>query len=163
MTTEQLAKAEMELCSKVLELYEKEQSEKLESIFATYKEIHKRYSDLAKEQDEALKRGLFIQWYSITEPNFLTGINEIDEKAEENIIDIIEEKIQEKSLDNELKWMLNYYANWEFVFERFKNRQGLAELISNRKDIPNNLIIDKIEMNKRGQMGKYWNSLNHLS
>jgi hypothetical protein len=81
-----------------------------------------------------LKRGLFIQWYACTEPNYLTGIEQLDEEAEKNIINIVEEKIQNNSLDSELKWMLNYYADWDYVFDRFKNREGLAELIANRTD-----------------------------
>lgn len=168
MTTEQLANTEFELYSSVHELYKIEQTEKLneklKSVFASYRQVHKHYSDLAKEQDEALKRGLFIQWYAITEPSYLTGIEELDEEAEKNIIDLVEEKIQNNSLDSELKWMLNYYTTWDYVFERFKNRKGLRQLIENRTDgLPLGLVIDKIAMNKRGQMGTYWNSLNNLT
>ena len=168
MTIEQLAKKETELYSTVLDLYEKEQTEehkeKLRAVYAAYKQVHKNYSELANEHDEALKRGLFIQWYAITEPNYLTGIEELDEIAEMRIIDIIEEKIQNNSLDTELTWMLNYYATWDFVFDRFKNRKGLEELIANRTDgLPTGLVIDKASMNKRGQMGTYWNSLNHFT
>lgn len=165
MTTEQLANIETELHSTVLQLYKKEQTEelneKLKTVFATYRQVHNNYSDLAKGNDEALKRGLFIQWYAITEPKYLTGIEALNEVAEENIIDLIEEKIQNKSLDTELKWMLNYYATWDYVFDRFKNRKGLADLIENRSDgLLEGLVIDKEAMNKRGQMGAYWNSLN---
>lgn len=168
MTTEQLANTETKLYSTVLELYQREQSdeinERIKAVFASYKQVHKHYSDIAKKDDEALKRGLFIQWYACTEPNYLTGIEELDEEAEKNIIDLIEMKIQNNSLDTEIKWMLNYYATWDFVFDRFKNRKGLAELIANKTDgLPFGLVIDKIAMNKRGQMGTYWNSLNHFT
>jgi len=167
MTLEELAKTENELHSTVLELYNKEQTEelneKLNTIFASYKKVHKYYSDLAKEEDEALKRGLFIQWYALTEPSYLTGIEELDKMAENNIIDLIEEKIQNNSLDTELKWMINYYAIWGYVFDRFNNRKGLTELIANKTDsLPPKLFSNKEEMNNRGQMGKYWNSLNHF-
>ena len=167
MTIEQLAKIENELYSTVLDIYEngqtEELNEKLKTIFASYRQVHRQYSELAKEQNEALKRGLFIQWYAITEPSYLTGIEELDEVSEKNIIDLIEEKIQNNSLDTELKWMLNYYATWDFVFDKFKNRKGLAEIIANKTDeLPLGLVIDKEEMNKRGQMGMYWNSLNHF-
>src|SRR6476469_8561694 len=108
MTIEKLANAESELCSTVLDLYKKELTEELNEqlklVFASYRQVHKHYSDLAKENDEALKRGLFIQWYAFTEPNYLTGIEELDKESEENIIDLIEEKIQSNSLDAELKW-----------------------------------------------------------
>ncbi|MBP7260608.1 MAG: hypothetical protein KBB37_04910 [Bacteroidia bacterium] len=168
MTLEQLAKSETELYSTILDLQKKEQTEALNekqrTVFALYRQVHRHYSYLAKEQEEALKRGLFIQWYACTEPNYLTGIEQLDEEAEKNIINIVEEKIQNNTLDSELKWMLNYYADWDYVFDRFKNREGLAELIANRTDgLPIGLVIDKAEMNKRGQMGIYWNSLNHFT
>ena len=168
MTIEQIANLETELYSTVLDLYKKgptgELTERLKTVFDSYKQVHEHYSGLAKEQDEALKRGLFIQWYAMTEPSYLTGIGELNEEAEKNIIKLVEDKIQNNALDNELKWMLNYYANWDFVFERFKISKGLVELIANRTDdLPVGLIIDKIAMNKRGQMGAYWNSLNHFT
>lgn len=165
MTIEQLANTETELYSKVVELYDKgnreERSEQLKKVFAAYRQVHKNYADLAKENDEALKRGLFIQWYAVTEPNYLTGIEVLDEEAEENIIKLIEVRIQNDSLDTELKWMLNYYATWEFVFDKYKNIKGLENLIEKRTDeLPLGLVINKVAMNSRGQMGTYWNSLN---
>ena len=168
MTTEQLADTETKLYSTVLELYQKEATdelnERMKAVFALYRQVHKNYSDIAKEDNEALKRGLFIQWYACTEPNYLTGIEKLDEESENNIMDIVEMKIQNNSLDTEMKWMLNYYATWDFVFDRFKNRKGLAELIANKTDgLPFGLHIDKIAMDKRGQMGIYWNSLNHFN
>lgn len=168
MTIEQIAKTEMELYSTVLDLSEMEQTDelnkRLESVFASYKTVHQDYSVLAEQEDEALKRGLFIQWYAITEPSYLTGIGELDENAEKTIIDLVEDKIINNALDCELRWMLNYYANWDFVFDRFKNRKGLAQLIANRTDaLPKGLTIDKAAMNERGQMGTYWNSLNHFN
>jgi hypothetical protein len=54
--------------------------------------------------------------------------------------------------------MLNYYANWEFVFEKFNSHPAFIKFILNRKDTE--LIFDKVDMSKRGQMGEYWNSLN---
>ena len=139
-------------------------NEELKTVFVSYRQVHKQYSVLAKEQDEALKRGLFIQWYAITEPNYLTGIEQLDEEAEQSIIAIVEDKIQSNSLDSELRWMLNYYATWDHVFDRFNNRKGLVEFIVNRTDgLPHDLVIDKVAMNKRGQMGIYWNSLNHFT
>lgn len=164
MTIEKLANTETELYLIVLDLYKIEQTDelnkKIKTVFASYRQVHKHYSDLAKENDEALKRGLFIQWYDCVEPNCITGIDELDEESEENIIDLVEEKIQSNSLDAELKWMVNYYATWDFVFDKFKNRKGLGELNSHSTDgFPLGLVIDRKKMKQRGQMGTYWNSL----
>lgn len=158
MTIEELTKIEVELYSAVLDILEKNETDKLEFIYDSYKNVHLYYSELAKDNDEALKRGLFIQWYALTEPSYLTGIGLLDDIAEEKIIDLIERKIQKKDIDLELNWMLNYYANWEFVFEKFSSHQALIRFILNRKDTE--LIFDKVDMSKRGQMGEYWNSLN---
>lgn len=156
MTIEELTKIENELYSSFLDILDKNEPEKLEAIYNSYKNLHRHYSELAGENDEALKRGLFIQWYAYTGDD--SGIGNIDKIAEENIIDKIENKIKKNEMDAELNWMLNYYANWDFVFEKFKSYPALIEFILNRKDTE--LIFDKVDMSKRGQMGEYWNSLN---
>ena len=162
MTIDQLTKFENELYLTVVEIYNKEQTtelnEELKTIFASYKQVHKNYADLSNNDYEALKRGLFIQWYACIEPSYFTGIAEIDQEAEKNIIDNIEKHIQNKTLDVELKWMLNYFATWDFVFDRFSTRKGLVELIANKTDEFFPTKIDNEAMSKRGQMGKYWNS-----
>jgi hypothetical protein len=167
MTTEELTKIENELYSAVIEIYNQEQtselSNQLKDIFISYRQVHKDYSDLSKENVEALKRGLFLQWYALTEPSYLTGIDDIDQDAETIIIDIIEEHICNNTLDNELKWMLNYYATWDFVFDRFNNRKGLAQFVANKTDNLFPTKVDREAMKKRGQMGQYWNSLTRLA
>ncbi|WP_026968768.1 hypothetical protein [Algoriphagus terrigena] len=80
-------------------------------VFEEYEKIHLPYADKAEEDLESLKRGLFIQWYAITEPGCITRINELNENATCKII-----------------------------------RQ-----------------IDTHQMMARGQMGRYWNSLNHFA
>src|ERR1017187_4600059 len=90
MTVDQLTLKENELYSIVMDLSHKGQSketdEQLEVVYDLYKKVHKYYADMADKDDEALKRGLFIQWYAITEPGYLTGINSLDELAETKII-----------------------------------------------------------------------------
>ena len=172
MTVDQLSLKENELYSTVMNLYKKdpvipqskETERKMEIIFNSYKDIHKEYADLADKNDEALKRGLFIQWYAWTEPSWLTGIGLLDNLAMIKIITIINDKIISNTIDAELKWMLNYYLNpaWVFAFDKFKGYQGIASAIKNWTEdrLPKN--IDKIAMQKRGQMGIYWNSLTHF-
>ncbi len=161
MTIEELAKKEIELYYKVIEIYKNNLKVGLDNIYNLYKDIHWHYSVLAKYDDEALKRGLFIQWYSLTEPGYATGIGLLDEIAEIKIIDIIESKIQKNDIDSELNWMLNYYANWDFVFEKFESFPALTEFISNRMDTT--FKFNKVEMSQRGQMGEYFNSLEFIT
>ena len=162
MNIEELSQKEFELYSKVSQLegnieYKKEQISLL-GISEEYKMIHKEYAKLCEESIEALKRGLFISWFSISEPTFLTGINELDENAEEKIISEIDKKIKAKSLDFELNWMIDYYKDWNYMFEKFKNFESFYSKI-NSEEISQMPKYNKEEMKDRGQMGIYWSSL----
>jgi hypothetical protein len=168
MTIEQLTIKESELYTEVMDLYKKdsiipqskETEMKMEIVYDMYKDIHKQYAEIADKQDEALKRGLFIQWYAWTEPSWSTGIGLLDDVAMTKIITILNDKIVSNTLDAELKWMLNYYVNpaWVFAFDKFKGYQGLDNVIKNCTvgSLPKS--IDKISMQTRGQMGLYWTS-----
>ena len=161
MKVEELAIEENKLYEIVIKINNEKPSveniNKLEEIYSKYNEIHKLYSNVAEENIEALKRGLFIQWYSIAEPNYLTGINEIDFESKFKILKIIEKNIE--NLDAELKWMLNYYGIWDYAFEKNENLPKLENYIKNvtEENFPKN--INRKEMNKRGHRGMYWNSL----
>jgi hypothetical protein len=133
---------------------------KLEIVFDLYRDVHAHYADLADKEDEALKRGLFIQWYAWTEPNWLTGIGLLDDVAMTKIIIVLNEKIISNTLDPELRWMLNYYVNpaWDFVFDKFRQYKGLDNVIKNCTEDGLPKSIDRTSMQIRGQMGLYWNS-----
>ncbi len=159
MTLTDLTKKETELYSSAIDLYNgKGNSERkgmtLNEIYADYRKVHKEYANMSETDIECLKRGLFIQWYSMTEPNYLTGIAELDKNAELKIITELKKRIDQNKADNELKWMLNHYLNWDFVFARFKN---IAEF--NKDENVVDLTNIKLKMVNRGQMGIYWNSI----
>ena len=167
MTLQELADKEDALYRKVIDLYQRPQSdesdETLQDIFLEYKQIHQAYAELSSTDNEALKRGLFIQWYALAEPNYLTGIADLDENAENKIIQALNDQIEAGKVDNELTWMFNYYSGWEWIFERLTSFKGFHSNIVNEQ---NNRLPDKIdreEMAQRGQMGKYWNSLTKFS
>ena len=149
MTIEQLALMEDELYSSVMDLYRKpaslENNYSLYLITQKYKEVHQQYSKLAFTDVEALKRGLFIQWYALTEPTFLTGIGELKTESENRIIEELQKRIDSISIDFELKWMLNYYASWEWCFDHVKSFQGFDSRIVNEK---NNKLPESIDKEK---------------
>jgi hypothetical protein len=167
MTLQELAYKEDKLYSKVIDLYNQPESEKskeqLQEISFSYKRVHLEYANLSSHHIEALKRGLFIQWYALSEPNYLTGIADLDLNAENDIIHNLHELIDGSKIDNELIWMLNYYYNWTWVFERLESFKGFDSEIINEgnNQLPDK--IDKEEMKQRGQMGRYWNSLSQFS
>jgi hypothetical protein len=167
MTLQELANKEDELNNKVIDLYRQPQSDHtedtLQDIFLEYRKIHEAYAELSLTNIEALKRGLFIQWYALAEPNYLTGIADLDENAENKVVQALNERIEASNADNELIWMINYYAHWDWIFERLASFNGFNNTIVNEQ---NNHLPDKIdrdEMAQRGQMGKYWNSLTNFS
>ncbi|MCO4293077.1 hypothetical protein NF867_09395 [Solitalea sp. MAHUQ-68] len=163
MNLESLANKEIELYSMTIDLYHQPQSEenneRLKVIFKAYKEVHRNYANLSDIDNEALKRGLFIQWYAMTEPNYLTGIDALDEQAEHLIIESLNQRILNNDPDWELKWMLDYYTSWDWIFDKFKDYEGLRKAIKIRQANSLPTDIDNDNMNNRGQMGKYWNSL----
>jgi len=159
MTLTDLTNKETELYNLTINLYNGKGSSNskvitLDEIYTEYKNIHKEYAKMSDKDIESLKRGLFIQWYSITEPNYLTGISELDEKSELKIITELKNWIDKNKTDNELNWMLNYYLEWDFVFDRFKKIVKF-EKNENVDDLTN----IKLKMINRGQMGIYWNSI----
>jgi hypothetical protein len=51
-----------------------------------YNEIFLEYSQLEASQ-EAQKRAIFLQWYSVSEPLAFTGIGNLDEPAQKNNVE----------------------------------------------------------------------------
>ena len=157
MTLTDLGNKEIELYNLIINLYNgkgSSNSKTLDEIHTEYKNVHKEYAEMSDKDIESLKRGLFIQWYSITEPNYLTGISELDEKSELKIILELKNWIDKNKTDNELNCMLNYYMEWDYVFEKFKN---IMEFKKTENLV--NLSNIKLKMIDRGQMGIYWNSI----
>jgi hypothetical protein len=163
MIIKQLTRIEDELYSSVIELIGQPVSpgnrDRLNLIIRKYKDVHREYSQLSLVDNEALKRGLFIQWYALTEPSFLTGIGDIDLESANRIIIVLQDILDNNKADSELLWMLNYYANWEWCFDHLESFKGFDPRIVNEQNNHLPQSIDKEGMRTRGQMGKYWNSL----
>jgi len=122
-----------------------------------FKKLHFEYAEFSNDNIEAIKRGLFLYWFSLSEPMFLTGIFEIDKVANEKIIKNIEKIIDTDKIDYELSWMLSYYKEWDWIFENYKSyKKFYTALLSSNVSLPK---INKELMLNRGLMGNYWNSL----
>ena len=163
MNLEELAKYEDDLCAKVMSLEvtmeaKDDQTREL-GIYDRYNEIHREYAYKHEGDLEALKRGLFIQWYSMCEPPCYPGIRYLDPKARKRVIELLEERLKSGDIDYELEWMLDYYFTWYYVFIGFEDFEKLQNRLKSepKTELPEQ--IDRTEMEKRGQMGTYWNSL----
>lgn len=172
MNLENLSNTELALLDQVRQVHgsmeDKPRMVDAIGIFDKYIDIHKRYAELANEDNEALKRALFIQWYAVSEPSGLTGIpggqgpfdgeKELDKEAEEKVLHLINQKIEERQLDEELKWMLSYYGYWDYYFEQFNSIDNIIEYIKTQEyHAPDNIDLNKLE--NRGQLGVYWKSI----
>ena len=160
-----------ELGSKELELYNAIQQlegtieDKIDQLANSgitdkYRQIHSEYSRIAKKDGEALKRALFIMWYALTEPTWLTGIGELDFDAEERITKLLNRRLAKNISDYELDWMLEYYSGFGFAFERFTNYEYFYKRTSMKTGIEFPDSLDEQTMATRGQMGIYFLSLN---
>lgn len=139
-------------------------------IFEDYKSLHSEYLNIYYQSNieaikiEALKRLIFLNWYYMLEPNWITYINELDNNTMLSAYEILNNLIKAEHLDDEFKWMLSFYSSWDFIIFQF-SEDKLPELTSfvNKVDntifhCPKKSIIDSTMVN-RGQMGIYWKSV----
>jgi hypothetical protein len=162
---EELAKEESRLLDQVRAadgLMEEKHAVLRESgIYAAYSKVHQGYAALIDDPlsgREALKRALFIQWYSVSEPSCFTGIRDLDSEAEAKVFHKLDELAERTQLDDELHYMLSWYyriSDWYF-----DARSDVPNLIGwlddSHHDLPS---YQKRDFDDRGQMGDYWRSL----
>ncbi|RWY47339.1 hypothetical protein [Mucilaginibacter gilvus] len=135
-------------------------------ILDNYKSIHLEYLKMFHESSdediklEALKRLIFINWEAIVEPDWLTGIDDLDEAAVFESYSILNDYMEQGKFDLEFTWMLSHYAVWDYVFlpyvenKLFTLNQFVKTIDISRKKFPQELPGDAFE--NRGQMGIYW-------
>lgn len=130
-------------------------------VLHSYIEVHRDYVELAAGGDiEALKRAIFLQWFEVVEPPFLTGIANLDRDAVVGAMELIENLCAAAAIDDELAWMLPYYfliAEWAFPAPA----QCPHFTAYCKEHAPNGLVLPAVgtELRGRGQMGEYWREL----
>ena len=163
MELDELANREIEILGRVNNLDgtmdEKFKKVRNLGIGDLYAEVFEQYVKLHKKESEAMKRSLFLYWYSISEPGCYTGLLELKDELVKKVLNTLDRRLARNISDYELDWMLSYYSNWEFIFERFQKFESLLARIKNKEktELPNS--INSEEMKLRGQMGRYWNSI----
>ncbi|RZL08537.1 MAG: hypothetical protein EOO62_15125 [Hymenobacter sp.] len=139
-------------------------------VFAAYRQLHTQYlvafhaaADDASRL-ELLKRLTFINWYHLAEPSCFTGIDDLDEATIRAVYALLDEYLRHDKLDAELRWMLAYYASWEYTILTFID-EGLTALpafvqehASSSAPAPYHQL-PKHSMDHRGQLGKYWQAV----
>lgn len=133
----------------------------LDEVFGQYYEIYEEYAMLSSKNLEALKRAVFIQWYSISEPDFNTGIPQLDPETESEVLSNVYYFIENGLMDDEFIWMLNYYLMWDYIFKRVSGYKGFDPKLINEKYYESYKVnkVNLEEMKTRGSMGRYWTSI----
>lgn len=130
-------------------------------VLHAYAIVHRRYVELAEAGDlEGLKRAIFLQWFEVLEPPFLTGVENLDRDAAARAIALVEALCAADALDEELRWMLPYYfllCDWAFPpaeqcasFTAYCREHAPRSLMP----VPSSMLLDG-----RGQMGEYWREM----
>lgn len=139
-------------------------------MYAEYPAIFKAYNELAGWPDdparslEALKRAVFLAWYSFTQLPVDTGIAELPETEVRQLIESLNSALKYDEIDDELRLMLAWYRGvFGYMFDHFGGVRGLDELIDGLP--PDDalaelrLIRSPADFAERGQLGDYWRRL----
>lgn len=124
-----------------------------------YRIIHSEYSNLAENSLEALKRAVFLQWYSVVEPLEFSGLDELNSKDILHNFLILDNLHRESKIDNELLEMIKFYfriSDWYFL--KYLKYSRLIELMLSTQSEQPSLGIFK-NMSDRGLMGNYWKEI----
>jgi hypothetical protein len=126
--------------------------------------IYEQYILLISRQPaqvEALKRAVFLQWYAVSEPPYLSFLSGLKPELQRIILNKVQGQIENKKLDNEFEHMLSwYYFISDWYFDSFSDLPILVEHLENISSSLKPLeYLKRSDFNKRGQMGIYWQSL----
>ena len=143
------------------------------TISAEYLQVHRAYLHLAAHAPadatrlEALKRLIFLAWYSLNEPPFNSGLNYYDPDLQRSSYALLEVHLATTApLDRELRWMLDHYAAfWDDnllpaitglplpTISAFIAAKNPAVYLVPERQLPPGTMAH------RGQLGLYWQSL----
>ncbi len=134
-------------------------------MYEAWQRIFREYVVLARQGDlEALKRALFLYWYSWSEPNELSGILGLDQDLVKQVLRTVDDMAGENELDGELEWMLPYYyAVYSLYFDhrglpRRKFRH-LRKASQGDHSFWHRISTDPSSFERHGQLGEYWKSV----
>jgi hypothetical protein len=129
-------------------------------IYEAWRKIFEQYVVVARQGElEALKRALFLYWYSRSEPRELCGIPMLDEGLIIEVLGMVNDIVKKGELDTELQWMLPYYyfiTDW--YLDRLEGFHELKEVSKENTEMWRELCL-KSSVSNRGQLGNYWKRL----
>jgi len=163
MTIEEITELENEWMNKKPKrgsLADKDAQCQERGIYEAWRQIFEQYVILAREGElEALKRTLFLYWYSRSEPKELCGIPILDEGLIIEVLGMVNNLAQKDELDTELKWMLTfYYSLTDWYIDRLEGFYELKEASKGNESLWEQ-FCPKSSFSNRGQLGIYWKRL----
>jgi hypothetical protein len=133
-------------------------------MYAEYPAIFSAYLQLVHMSGdpvitlEALRRAVFLAWYSFKEPSIDSGIAELPESSVRDVMQVLDSAIATGRTDDELRWMLAWYdRRFGYVFEHFGPVRELESFVA---DVPVDAVGSRVNavaaFQGRGQLGVYW-------
>ena len=131
-------------------------------VYEAGQKIFREYVVLARTGDrEALRRAIFLYWYSFAEPHELSGISELDKGLAQELLGRIDGMLHNGESDAELRWMLRfYYSIADFYLDYFWPDQfeDVRRASKENQDLWRTRCLEST-FEHRGQLGKYWKGI----
>jgi hypothetical protein len=136
-------------------------------MYAEYPTIFGSYLELARgSQDpgialEALKRAVFLAWWSFNALPVETGLAELPESDVRELMLVLERAIHAGTVDEELRLMLAWYREtFGYPFDHFGPVRPLDDFIGELSSIDvRQRGVAIIRRDDRGQLGRYWSQI----
>ena len=133
-------------------------------LYAEYPAILSGYLALLDDEEsalEALKRAVFLVWYSAIELPVTSGISELPESGVRATLDAIEAACREGRIDEEMRWMLAWYHGvGDTALLRVPGLRAVEDAVAGVdpyawRSAPRSIDV----MQDRGLLGRYWMTL----
>lgn len=132
-------------------------------LYAEYPAILHSYIEhfaVDSERPEALKRAVFLVWFSAVEPSPFSGIAELPDAYAREVMLALEADARAGRLDEEFRVMLAWYHSiFAFPFELFGATRDTSEVIREVAPDAWRHRFTAAQFAERGQLGHYWRSL----
>lgn len=124
-------------------------------MYAEYPAIIDAYAEIYDL--EALKRAIFLVWYSFAAPSTDSGISDLSETAARYVMGWLDRAITSGEADDELRYMLAWYRD-EFgePFDLFGPVASLDPFVREVTSVEARARLAESSFTGRGQLGEYW-------
>ena len=145
-------------------LEERDRALERAGLYAEYPAILSGYLALLDDDSsaaEALKRAVFLVWYSGVEPPVVSGIAELPEIEARAVLDALDAVCRAEQADEELRWMLAWYHEVaDYALLRVPGLPAVETVIAESDPLAwKGATREREQMEGRGLLGRYWLSL----